>query len=80
MISAVRDASGNITEVWCIQDPFGNSYGYPTAGLATSTDQNKERPPAAQGNPPAARGYNKTTFDLWSTAGDRRKLWIKNWP
>jgi general secretion pathway protein G len=62
-----------------IRDPFGNSYGYSTAGNL-------------QANPtPAATpvGYNPT-FDLWSTANytaqtrptptpTPQDFWIKNW-
>ena len=53
-----------------IQDPFGNSYGYSTAG---------------QTDPVGTKGYNPT-FDLWSTAGTStsaesaaKAKWIKNW-
>jgi prepilin-type N-terminal cleavage/methylation domain-containing protein len=61
-----------------IRDPFGNSYGYSTAG-------NPQVNPTPAGTP----GYNPT-FDLWSTAGvapsptpvpptRQQDLWIKNW-
>jgi prepilin-type N-terminal cleavage/methylation domain-containing protein len=61
-----------------IRDPFGNSYGYSTAG-------NPQVNPTPAGTP----GYNPT-FDLWSTAGVapsptptppavQQNLWIKNW-
>ena len=61
-----------------IRDPFGNSYGYSTAG-------NPQANPTPAGTP----GYNPT-FDLWSTAGvapsptpapptRQQDLWIKNW-
>ena len=61
-----------------IRDPFGNSYGYSTAGN-----------PQANPNPTGTPGYNPT-FDLWSTAGaapaptpappaTQQDLWIKNW-
>lgn len=68
-----------------IVDPFGNSYGYSTAGLKAeqdfrtqlATDENATRPNTA-------KGYN-STFDLWSTGGatgstdnDKAK-WLKNW-
>lgn len=61
-----------------IRDPFGNSYGYSTAGN-----------PQANPNPVGSLGYNPT-FDLWSTAGvapsptpvppaTQQDLWTKNW-
>jgi prepilin-type N-terminal cleavage/methylation domain-containing protein len=61
-----------------IRDPFGNSYGYSTAGN-----------PQSNPNPIGSPGYNPT-FDLWSTAGvppsptpappaTQQGLWIKNW-
>lgn len=52
-----------------LKDPFGNSYGYSTAGQAAAG--------TAQ-----TLGYNPT-FDLWSTAGSTNANgqagWIKNW-
>jgi prepilin-type N-terminal cleavage/methylation domain-containing protein len=73
-----------------IQDPWGYSYGYSTAGLkdeqdyrvALETDKNADRP----GSP---KGFNPT-FDIWSTGGStgpkasatkdqERNKWIKNW-
>jgi type II secretory pathway pseudopilin PulG len=65
-------------DVTAIRDPFGNSYGYSTAG-------NPQANPTPAGTP----GFNPT-FDLWSTAGaapsptpappaTQQDLWIKNW-
>lgn len=52
-----------------VQDPFGNSYGYSTAGQA------------ANGGTQTV-GYNPT-YDLWSTSGSSNSAgqtgWIKNW-
>ncbi len=80
-----KDSAGNILT---IQDPFGNSYGYSSAGataegtfrVALQADPNTPRPPAIGFNP---------NFDLWCTGGvinrevaklnDDRKRWIKNW-
>jgi prepilin-type N-terminal cleavage/methylation domain-containing protein len=56
-----------------IRDPFGNLYGYSTAG---NPQANPTPPPS-----PSPAGYNPT-FDLWSTAGDtsgNQTQWIKNW-
>jgi len=72
-----------------VQDPFGNCYGYSTAGLAQEEaytmalrrNPRTERPTQTQ-----LRGYNPT-FDLWSTTGSNviaptdpdRVKWVKNW-
>lgn len=52
-----------------VQDPFGFSYGYSTAGQAAAGGAQKV-------------GYNPT-FDLWSTAGSTNDTgqagWVKNW-
>ena len=81
-------------EIRFIQDPFGNSYGYSTAGAKTEEDYRE----AVQKDPSTARpsgekqqGYSPN-FDLWSTGGvvnktakgeqelnADRKRWIKNW-
>ena len=87
-----KNSSG---EVRFIQDPFGNSYGYSTAGAETE-EKYREK---LQGNPNEprpkdsdAKGYSPN-FDLWSTGGSNasggkmtaekleleRKRWIKNW-
>ena len=61
-----------------IRDPFGNSYGYSTAG-------NPQANPTPTGTP----GFNPT-FDLWSTASytgqisptptpSPQNFWVKNW-
>ncbi len=59
------------TTPFYVQDPFGSSYGYSTAGQAASTAGTTQ-----------TVGYNPT-FDLWSTAGsiDATGLagWVKNW-
>ncbi len=81
--------AGKITKVKYLQDPFGNSYGYSTAGARAEeefqTDARKNKN-ATRPNP--LPGFNQTKFDLWSTAGvvtsttltdENRKKWIKNW-
>jgi prepilin-type N-terminal cleavage/methylation domain-containing protein len=82
-----KDSNGQMMSVTHILDPFGNSYGYSTAGLKAEQDYRSKI--ATSNNPEnenrsAAKGYNPT-FDLWSTGGstsssdsDRAK-WIKNW-
>lgn len=82
-LSAVK-ANKKITSVKYIQDPFGNCYGYSTAGLKSVQESKAQS--ASKNDPSEDRpGYN-TTFDLWSTGGkvsaagqvDQAK-WIKNW-
>lgn len=73
-----------------IVDPFGNAFGYSTAGALFEENfriQLQANPSAARGTP---KGYNPT-YDLWSTGGvstssadtakliDDSKRWIKNW-
>lgn len=72
-------APPSTADITAIRDPFGNSYGYSTAGN-----------PQANPTPlPSPVGYNPT-FDLWSTAGytptgdpnptpTPQDFWIKNW-
>ena len=75
-----------------LQDPFGNCYGYSTAGNKQSQEYRAElekNPKAKRPTGPALEGYNQT-FDLWSTGGvmskgkgavteaDQNK-WVKNW-
>jgi len=67
-----------------IMDPFGNSYGYSTAGLYNE-QQFRAALTTPNGASTASRtpnsGYN-ITFDLWSTGGStgsNTSTWIKNW-
>lgn len=72
-----------------IQDPFGNCYGYSTAGLAQEeayTMAIRRAPRTERPTESQQRGYNPT-FDLWSTGGTNvtaptdqdRMRWVKNW-
>jgi len=75
-----------VNPVQYIMDPFGNPYGYSTAGLLLEQEYRL----ALTTNPTAARptqnslgtqGYS-STFDIWSTAGDTQEnsgKWIKSW-
>ena len=82
-------------EIKFIKDPFGNSYGYSTAGKQLEEkyredllkDPSKSRPSGSD-----LRGFSPS-FDLWSTGGvitktgasgsnslnAERKRWVKNW-
>ncbi|MEP6673447.1 MAG: hypothetical protein ABJF10_30145, partial [Chthoniobacter sp.] len=64
-----------------IMDPFGNPYGYSTAGLAVEQQYRAALATNPSAGRPPQKGYNPT-FDLWSCAGDTAGLttkWIKNW-
>ncbi len=80
-------------EIRFIQDPFGNAYGYSTAGAKTEEDYREKLQSSKDGKTPTRdnlKGYNPT-FDLWSTGGvvnksskpadldSDRKRWVKNW-
>ena len=82
-------------EVKFIKDPFGNSYGYSTAGAAIEEQYRQDllRDPSTK-RPSGGdlKGFNPT-FDLWCTGGvisrtgtsggdalnSERKRWVKNW-
>jgi prepilin-type N-terminal cleavage/methylation domain-containing protein len=81
---SVARSAGAITRVYFIQDPFGKSYGYSTAGLRLEAEYRK----ALKNDPNAARptdqkGFNTETCDLWSTSGASTQggqgKWMKNW-
>jgi prepilin-type N-terminal cleavage/methylation domain-containing protein len=85
-LGGTKNSSGQITTVTYVMDPFGNSYGYSTAGLKAEQDYRVSLSTSSNPNSATrtAAGYNPT-FDLWSTGGtttgsdtDRAK-WIKNW-
>ena len=82
-LSIRKDSNGMISHVLFIQDPWGKSYGYSTAGAKFEEDYRT----ALRTNPAAARpatpiGYNPT-FDLWSTGGATNTTniakCVKNW-
>ncbi|MEI9895484.1 MAG: type II secretion system protein [Chthoniobacter sp.] len=78
-----KDSSGKLTSVQYIMDPFGNSYGYSTAGLAVEQQYRVALATNPSAPRPPQKGYNPT-FDLFSTAGDastppNKAKWIKNW-
>lgn len=82
-------------EIKYIKDPFGNSYGYSTAGAAVEEkyrDDLQKDPSTARPSGTSLKGFNPT-FDMWSTGGvisktgsgasdalnSERKRWVKNW-
>jgi prepilin-type N-terminal cleavage/methylation domain-containing protein len=88
-LSARKDAStGLVSHVFFIQDPWGKSYGYSTAGAKFEEDYRKAvQKAASSGGAPPPRptnpiGYNPT-FDLWSTGGALTTTniakCVKNW-
>ncbi len=90
-LSGAKNASGQMMSVEYVLDPFGNSYGYSTAGLKAEQDYRVKLTTSTnpQSETREAKGYNPT-FDLWSTAGktlapspggtdDVTNVWIKNW-
>jgi len=86
VLAAKKDANGKIIEVKYIQDPFGQCYGYSTAGAEEEERFLKElRTKPSASRPARMKGYN-STFDLWSTGGSTkgddekaRAKWVKNW-
>jgi type II secretory pathway pseudopilin PulG len=78
--SSRLDSSLTSGMILYIKDPFGNPYGYSTAGLKAEQSYRV----LLETNPTAVRtvpspGYNPT-FDLWSTGDSTIPLkWIKNW-
>lgn len=78
--------NGKVTPIQYIMDPFGNPYGYSTAGLLVEQEYRSllsTNPTAGRSatNSKGTQGYNPT-FDLWSTAGDttgNTAKWVKNW-
>ncbi len=83
-----KDATGKMA---FIKDPFGNSYGYSTAGATAEEAYRQDVQKDASTKRPtgtALKGFNPT-FDLWSTGGvvssasskidDDIKRWVKNW-
>jgi len=96
MLKADRDVTGKIIKVYCFWDPFGYPYGYSTAAML---EEQKYQAGLKEGSAPtrptgvALPGFNLTTFDLWSTAGNKpnpaptsdiakeseQAKWLKNW-
>jgi prepilin-type N-terminal cleavage/methylation domain-containing protein len=83
-LNGTKSAStGLMTAVFFIQDPWGKSYGYSTAGaLYEETYRTLLLNSPAAAPPSPERGYNPT-FDLWSTGGASNTSniarCVKNW-
>ena len=99
MLKLERDKNdkNKIIRVYYFQDPWGNPYGYSTAAIH---DEQEFQAKVREGKGGAARksgqemlGFNASSFDLWSTAGNKpsrvpsddkaKELewakWKKNW-
>lgn len=98
IVKADRDpTSQKITRVYYFWDPFGYPYGYSTAAMLEEQIYQAE---IKAGNTGVKRktgdslpGYNLTTFDIWSTSGEKLSIapttetdklnaqakWLKNW-
>ncbi len=84
VLNAKRDSSGQISRVSFLQDPFGNCYGYSTAGLKDEAEfQRQIQRNPTMSRPAERKGFNTSTYDLWSTGGaktqDGEAKWVKNW-
>jgi type II secretory pathway pseudopilin PulG len=91
VLSGTKNSKGQMTQVNYILDPFGNPYGYSTAGLYA--EQNFRANHSTNGTTTSREtvvaGFN-TTFDMWSTAGattwyvnasgqSTTSAWVRNW-
>ena len=81
-----KDKQGNIK---FIADPFGNSYGYSTAGARADEEYREEvqKKPNTPRTGKFQKGFSPT-YDMWSTGGliskgdnlnEDRKRWVKTW-
>jgi prepilin-type N-terminal cleavage/methylation domain-containing protein len=81
-LGGIKDANtGKVTTVQFIMDPFGNPYGYSTAGLAVEQSFRADLSTNPNASRSSQKGYNPT-FDLWSSGGDtsgNSAKWVKNW-
>jgi len=82
-LSFTKDATGNPQNIRYISDPWGNAYGYSTAGAELEAKYRadvRKDPKAAR--PTELKGFNPT-FDVWSTAGantlTQKSKWVRNW-
>ena len=89
LLSGTTNSSGQITSVNYIVDPFGNPYGYSTAGLYQDQLNRAAILASGSANKNYFAGFNPT-FDLWSTGGATTTTkdsnnniitpwWVKNW-
>ena len=83
-LNVSRNDAGEITSVHFLQDPFGNSYGYSTAGLKLEAEYRKELRGNSQAPRPSdKKGFNTGTYDMWSTSAattqEAQGKWVKNW-
>ncbi len=98
MLKLDRDpSSGQITRVYYFWDPFGYPYGYSTAAMREEQIYQNAIKDGVAGTKRKTGddlpGFNVSTFDLWSTVGDKitslpasdadrqaeQNKWLKNW-
>lgn len=82
-LSFTKDNSGNPQNIRYVSDPWGNPYGYSTAGAELEAKYRADvRKDPKTARPTDLQGYNPT-FDVWSTAGattlTQRPKWVRNW-
>jgi prepilin-type N-terminal cleavage/methylation domain-containing protein len=82
-LNFTKDATGNPGRIRYVADPWGNPYGYSTAGAKLEEDYRKQvRKDPKTARPTSLQGYN-STFDLWSTAGattlTNKSKWVHSW-
>lgn len=82
-LNFTKDGSGNPSTIRYLSDPWGNAYGYSTAGAELEAKYRadvRKDPRAAR--PTEMKGFNPT-FDLWSTSGantlTQKGKWVRNW-
>ena len=82
-LNFTKDKSGNPATIRYVSDPWGNPYGYSTAGAQMESDYRAQvRKDPRTPRPSELKGFNPT-FDLWSTAGattqSQKGKWVRNW-
>lgn len=91
--SQLGHSQDNLKMVAYLQDPYGYSYGYSTSAMTDEECEQKATSLNSAGTPsirPTPKGFNVSSYDLWSTAGYTTNptptnettvwsKWMKNW-